>query len=687
VNKKLLFILFISSLGHFIDKNVFGDSLSMTPLMIEKIQDLIVSGKTLNKKTTLGIAKSITEIGIWEDIDYLHKERAGWKPSEHLKRTKDMATLLHIEDITEEENKLLLSSIFLAIEHWLSKRYTAPNWWHNQIGVPRMMRDITVLMWDRLTEDQLKGMIEVISQFKKIGMTGTNLIWLAEIALHKGMMTHDKALIDEAVERLWKEIKSHGKEGIQKDGSFRQHGERLQTFHYGIGYVDMIVKLAWQLRDTPWAIPQKKKKIISNYLLDGAQWMCRNGFTVPATLDRCVTRKGNLENPTFLIQALTLWKELDPENRVQLEAFIKRLKNEGKPLSGFRHFPRVDFTVFHRPKGSVFLKTVSNRTHLSETMNGEHLKGQPFMNCGDHYIMRNGTEYHELQPVWDWEKLPGLTSAQVMTKAKRMDFVGGLGNGPNGLTTMDYSRSLEDGSHFSIHKTWFFYQDLFICLLSKPKNYAFQQTLETSLEQCHLKGEVRLGQSGKETVLEKGLHHLENIDWILHNNIGYLPLAPSNSMVYIGQRAGNWGSINQRYGKDASQESIFQISIEHESEFPLKGWVVVLDADPQKLNLCSKNPSWIILENNSSLQAINFSEGLTMSSFRGAGSIGLQPDRKLTVDQPCLAIWSHDHLWLNDPTQKGFTMNVHWQKQQHFISLPKGGKSFELSNKSSSETK
>jgi hypothetical protein len=125
----------------------------------------------------------------------------------------------------------------------------------------------------------------------------------------------------------------------------------------------------------------------------------------------------------------------------------------------------------------------------------------------------------------------------------------------------------------------------------------------------------------------------------------------------------------------------------HNSKPPLKGWVVVLDADPQKLNQCSQNPSWKIIENNSSIQAITFSEGLTMSSFRGAVSIGLQPDEKLAVDQPCLAIWNHDHLWLNDPTQKGLTMNVHWQKQEHFINLPKGGKNFELSNKSPSETK
>jgi len=658
----------------------------MTPLMIEKIKKLIVSERSLDKEIILGLANTITQKGTWADIDYLHRERSGWKPSDHLQRARDMAALLHIGNISEEENKALEVSIILAIEHWLSKRYTAPNWWHNQIGVPRMMRDITVLMWDRLTKDQLQGMIEVISQFKKIGMTGTNLIWLAEIALHKGMMTHDKALIDEAVERLWKEIKNNGKEGIQKDGSFRQHGERLQTFHYGLGYVDMIVKLAWQLRDTPWAIPQKKKKIISNYLLNGAQWMCRNSFTVPATMDRAVTRKGSLEKPTFLLQSLALWKKLDPEKEEELEAFIKRLKNEGTQLIGFRHFPRVDFTVFHRPKGSVFLKTLSSRTQLSETMNGEHLKGQSFMNCGDHYAMREGTEYHDLQPVWDWEKLPGLTLPKVISKAKRMDFVGGLGNGSSGLTTMDYSRSLGDGSDYSIHKTWFFNQDQFICLLSDTKNHAHQQPLETSLEQCHLKGEVLIGHSGKETTLGKGLHNLKKIDWILHNNIGYLLLVPSQLSVYIGQRTGDWSTINRRYEKELIQESIFQVSIQHELNSSLQGWIVVLDANQEKLNQLCQNPSWEILKNSSSLQAIHFSEGLTMSAFRDAGSIGSIPDEKLEVDQPCLAVWNHDHLWLNDPTQKGLTMNIQWKQKKHSISLPKAGKDFELSNKLPSET-
>lgn len=640
--------------------------------IMERYRSLLRSGKPPEVDTMQRYADQISETGTWPDIDYASIARSGWSPIDHLTRIRSMALSLAARDSAHQGDAKLRRAIELALDHWCAKRYRSPNWWWNQIGVPRAMRDIVALLGDDLKGERRDGAIEVIGQHK-MGGGGANLMWSAELSLHHGCLTENRKQIARAAQRIWAEVKTGKDEGIQRDGSFYQHGARLQTFHYGKSYLDVVCKIGWQLRETPWQIPDDKRTIISNYILEGPQWMSRGVYTVPGTLDRAVSRQVSLSlRGADLRHLLRLWREVDPKNQEEFDAFIERQEGGGLPLGGYRHFAQADFTAYHRPAASVFLKTVSSRTLFTESINSENLEGVPYLNCGDHYILREGQEYHGLQPVWQWKYLPGLTMTPENLKQKRKDFVGGIGNGQSGLTAMDYERSGGDDVGLSIRKAWFFHDDLVICLMGGRESAKIGDPVVSSLEQCRLNGTVtaRINKNAA-TKLEPGHHDFDSVQWLLHNGIGYIPLNMGGVKVFLGERKGSWHSINRQYDKKETREPVFHILLDHGRDPKSQGWAIVLGTTSEELDAIVKKPAWKILRNDRDCQSIQFGDGLHMASFYGPGSTGRELE--VAVDKPCLAMWSEDRLWLCDPTMKGRDISVSWQQREYSVNLPERG--------------
>src|SRR5690606_12272392 len=129
--------------------------------------------------------------------------------------------------------------------------------------------------------------------------------------------------------------------------SYHQHGARLQIFHYGRGYMENLAELAWLMRGSPWAMPEDKQDILTNLFLEGAQWMSRGAYSVPGTVDRMVSRPEGLQAAN-ISTSLRLWQEVVPEHAEDLAIYRDALR-EGRPaVTGFRHYPRSDFTAYHQ---------------------------------------------------------------------------------------------------------------------------------------------------------------------------------------------------------------------------------------------------------------------------------------------------------------------------------------------------
>lgn len=145
-------------------------------------------------------------------------------------------------------------------------------------------------------------------------------------------------MIKESVDLISKEIKVSTGEGIQPDYSYHQHEARLQIYHYGLSFLQTNVRIAWQMRGTPWSFPQEKKNILTDFILKGWQWMSRGINIVPGTIDRAASRKDQLHNAD-LRTAIPYLCDLNPVYATAFSSIANRQNGEGQPLIGFRYFP------------------------------------------------------------------------------------------------------------------------------------------------------------------------------------------------------------------------------------------------------------------------------------------------------------------------------------------------------------
>lgn len=594
--------------------------------------------------------------GSWPDIDYANQERGNWLTSQHLERLQVLCCALARSDSALNNDPTLETDSLRALDYWTMHRFHNPNWWHNDIGVPQLMGDILLLLGDRVTGARRTAALAVLNQYGRARPNdGANTIWEAKLGLDYGAFTQDAALIAQQSALISGEIKVSTGEGIQSDWSFHQHGARLQQFHYGGAFLGDTARLGGVLRGTPWAITDEKIGILADCVLNGSQWMVRGVRTVPGTIDRAVSRPnsqgGDLRGVAHDLRAGL------PARAAEFDALTARQSGQGTPLIGFRAFPRSDFSVLQRPGFGFFLKTVSSRTFPTEVgMNGENLKGQK-LGCGDHSLLRDGEEYHNLQPVWDWDLLPGLTWAKGAGEVQRLPFVGALGDGTAGATVMDYQfGSKAEPAALTARKFWACDGDTVVCLIGDLRTRGVSEPVRTALDQCLLRGPVTVGDAkGAVKTLPTGISAPLAVHWIHHSGFAYFPLNGQPVSLRVGPMTGTWYSINHGESKDVVTAPVF-LPVLEQGVSPVgqaSGFVVAACETPRLAALLALKPTWDVLRNDADCQAVRFRNGDVMAVFYRPGQLVAEGKPVFTVDQPCLVLQRRGETRVADPTQKG----------------------------------
>jgi chondroitin AC lyase len=604
--------------------------------------------------------------GQWRDIDYQDQERADWQLWPHLIRIRDLALEWNNPASKHFHQEELRQVIHGGLDHWLQNRYKNPNWWHNEIGIPQTMRDLIVLMREDLSPAQLKGALEVMAQLRvQEKATGANLTWSADLGLHYGALTGDTVLMNKCRHLLLKEIRITTDEGIQPDYSFHQHGARLQTYHYGGAFLRENIRLAWECYGTPWAFPGEKISILSDFVLKGWQWMARGIHTAPGTIDRAVSRAGGLQSAD-LTKLLPYLCETAPERKEELTALEARQKGTGKPLKGFRYFPYSDFSAYQQASFSFFLKTISTRTLYSESINSENLKGR-LLNSGDGYLIRNGNEYFDLMPVWDWNLLPQVTAFKGAEQAVRSDFAGSVSDGTSGMTAMDYGMKGSGNELLRIKKIWACHDGMVVCLISGPES-TIPGGFYTTLDQCRLQGKVTVNEPGN--ILTEGVHEEKQVKWIYHAGRAYILLNPSPVKIRMETNSGSWNSISLSASKKILTEKVFCPVLLHGAE--RTAYMLTAARTPEEAAAIARKPGCEMLRNDSICQAVRFRDGTLMAAFFRAGSVQLER-KELTADKPCLILISGKQIHASNPLWKKETLQITCGRKSFSIALPANG--------------
>lgn len=640
--------------------------------VLNRYQGYLFRTEALRSAQAVTLAEQLDAEGKWPDIDYSDPGVSNWRALDHLKRLRTLALAWADPRSEQYREQALKEKIDLALGHWLAERYQNDNWWYNEIGVPQLMRDILVLLRNDLNNGELRSALEVLGQlYMREDFVAGNLIWSADLGLHYGALTNDQELMRRCRNLISAELRSGAGEGIQSDYSFHQHGARLQMYQYGKAYLQESLRIAWQLRGTELAFPPEKIDLLIGFLTEGWQWMARGINTVPGTMDRSSSRKGELRSADIrkLIPFIIALRPGESDRLLQLRAW-----QDGKAsLQGYRYYPRSDFAAYHRQGFSFFLKTISERTLATESINRENLKGK-LLNSGDAYFIRNGQEYFDLLPLWDWTALPGVTTFKNAHKIERRAFVGGVSDDTSGLSVMDYRISDNTSKEtVTAKKFWACYKDMVVCLTGGLNAENVQGKIYTALDQCRWQGTVATDLTGAISGSGKDVTSLDNPKWIYHSGFAYLPLQDGRIDLHLEEKTGNWNSINAAEGGDRLRDRIFKPVMYHHVGKSAWAYVVALRESPEAAEQLAENPKWEILSNNENCQAVRFTDGTTMIAFYAPADLALDSGEHISADRPCLAILKENDLYLSDPSQSGSSLKLEISGRSLQVDLPPDG--------------
>lgn len=615
------------------------------------------------------LASSIDSNGKWSDIDYDNNAMANWQPLIHMQRLRSLAFAYAYPSSNFYHQSQLLRSISLALQHWAEKKYQCLNWWHNEIGVPQQMRDLIILLQNDLTESQLKSALEILAQYKVTDKsTGANLTWAADLGMHYGLLTADTSIAGNCSRKIIDEIKITTGDGVQPDYSFHQHDKRLQMYQYGAAFLLENIRIAWELRNTVFAFPKEKIDVLSDFLFNGWQWMARGVNTVPGTMDRSASRMNALHGADIR-KLIPYFVELLPGKKNELQA-IANQQNGNSSLVGFRYYPYSDFTAYQQKDFSFFIKTISNRTLATESINSENLKGH-LLNSGDTYFIHDGEEYFNLMPVWNWEYLPGVTSFKNAHHIKRKVFTGSVGNEAEGFTSMDYVMESRDGKQsLSAKKSWFCYDGKMICLIADLKGVGID-TAYTAMDQCRWRNDVTVN---KGKLLTEGTQQFKNLNWVHHQDFLYAVYTKILSSVTAAPVEGMWSDINASGSDAVVHDKVFMPVLMHTNLLKPTSVAYMVSSCKNSADATAKykQPGFKIIRNDALCQAISFTDGTIMAAFFQPASV-LINKTVLQTGNACLVMIKDGSMIVSDPSQELKIIQVSVNNRSYDVELPANG--------------
>lgn len=480
-----------------------------------------------------GLVSRMKPDGSWPDIDYGSYHQSNWSPVSHSGNMRDIARAYHLT-----HNEKYLNACRKALEYWDNRKPWSLNWWFNEIGAPMVFAPTFLLLKEGFDSTDLQRANRVLSK-TQLGMTGQNKVWVAGIVLERGLLNEDYDMVMRAYEDIFSEIRLTTDEGIQPDYSFHQHGRIMQTGVYGLVFAQDMAKWYSIFKGTPLAIVGEKKEILTNYLLEGQDWMVWKGYYDLNGVGRQVMSGKELGNTATVMNAHS-YMEIPLSN----------------PIGG-KYYPYSDFGAYRSSLGwCASIRMQSNHLQGFENTLSENMLGY-FCSDGVLLVRCDGTEYLEIGPLWNWKRLPGTTTyddgkplwgCNNLPPYNRTDKVFGqvFGDGSGDkkkdvmVAAMDYNR---DG--LTARKAWFFFDKGVLCLgsgITMNKGYRVTTTVEQNLK--------------------NGVPQQYD-NWVRHRGVTYVNLGEGQLEYSCGTRTGRWSDLCTDYEKTQVTKDVFELTLDH----------------------------------------------------------------------------------------------------------------------------
>ncbi len=651
-------------------------------------------------KNAQDILATVQANGSFADVNYATQPTASWPTNTHYARLVPLAQAYAMPGGPLYHDAKVLAAVERALTFGATYYCGSAacvgkdsNWWYWQIGVPRNLLPVLILL-DGDLEPQLQASVLKATRYHVgdiphlMTFTGENLVWCSFNHLRFGLL--GGGAVEMQAARTAIESVSvinpgtlHEGDGIKPDHSFQQHRGLIYTGGYGASFASDVATYVQLTEGTAYALSSKATGVLVDYIADGVPWEVTGGYWDPGVLGRGVTVRSPTPDASAARDALVKAALFDSPRHVELQASAKALlgalgkggldllvrsaqvqaaKGTAALPSGHRHYYSSDQTVHRRSDYYASLKMFSTRTQSGELVNLQGKRGAR-QSDGHLYLVRSGKEYfsRSLWPAMDWTRLPGITVEQAPTAADdslgigQRDFVGGTGDSQDGVSAMALAPL---SSTLTAQKSWFFFDD-FIVFLGSEIKASSGYPVETIVEQWPLSApDLPLVADG--TTLATGLidktvtaHSLEA------DGLGYYFPNASPVLVQVKDQTGTWASLGTSTG--TATWRFLTLALEHGVAPKSASYAYAIAVRGQDMAAFSQSPPFVVLKNDAQMAAVQAGTK-TGVVFWSAGSLDVANGITLKSDTPAV-VWLTDdghQLTVNaaDPAAKPGTMKL-----------------------------
>lgn len=585
-------------------------------------------------------------------------------------RLKAMALAYATTGSALQNNPTLAADIVSALD-WLysTDKYspnTAPydNWWHWEIGSPKQLGDIMVLMYGQLSAAQIANYISAIDYFipdptqngLRTGIlrtsVGANRVDDCQAVAIRGVVGKNNVKIAAARDGLSPVFDYvTTSDGFYADGSFIQHVDVPYTFSYGDVLLEGIGKLQNLLTGSTWTVTDPDAGNVFKWVYDSYEPLLYKGAGMDMTRGRAISRP-NLQDHAAghsvvgSIAMLTqfaspadsaafksmvkYWLNADTSfnfytgRDIRSIVLVKSIMNDGGvtergELIKHKRYASMDRVVHLRPGFGFGLSMYSNRIQNYEDMNLENRRGW-YTGDGMTYLYNNDLSAYsqDFWPTINPYRMPGTT---VDTMARTDG--SGEANSPNnwvggtslqdlyGVTGMDFKAW---NSTLVAKKSWFMFDDEVVALGAGITN-TNNRTIETIVENRKINGSGNNALTVNGTAKSTALGWTETmsaVNWahlagnVAGSDIGYYFPGAATVKGLRQARTEAWSAINSGASATPITRNYMTLWLDHglNPSGQTYSYVLLPNKTSPQVATYAASPDITILENTAAAQAV-----------------------------------------------------------------------------------
>ena len=610
--------------------------------------------------------KSESRTYLWSDLSSKTK---GDMINSAYSQLRSMAIAYCTNGSSLQGNNALLTDIISAIDWMYTKYYNENisqdgNWWYWEIGIPLSLNDITVLLYDKLTETQITNYMNAVNKFAptpaytkatNMVMNGTNLIWKCNVIAVRGIIIKDGEKVAMGRDGLSEPLKpvTIG-DGFYADGSFVMHTKFAYTGGYGISYMSNISNLMYVLSGSTYEVTDPNKQNVFKWVYDSFEPLIYKGAMMDMVRGRELSRiyrddrTAGHETMSAIIRLsqiaspedaaayksmIKYWLETDlngfyTDATVEMADKANAILNDTSitprgELIKYKQFTGMDRAVQLRPGFGFGISMFSSRIYNFENANNEN---QSAWHTGDGMTYLYNSDLSQFSdafwPTVNSYRLPGTTvlqnSQQTGQKINSMDWVGGTDiQGTYGVTGMNlqpYQKNL------TAKKSWFMFDDEIVALgsdIDSTDGIPVETVVENRM--LNSSGDNALTIDGASKTTELGWSEtMPGTNWIhLAGNtpgsdIGYYFPDKANVEGVREARTGAYSDIDKRAGASTTEytRNYLNLWLDHGINPSNAGYSYVLlpNKTSSQVGSYAQNPDIEILKNDENVQAVKEKE-------------------------------------------------------------------------------